>query len=155
MANKIYNVNDIANYFIYLASNTRIGDDEKEVEGITNLKLQKVLYFAQAYFLAKKHKSLFKDDIEAWEYGPVIPSVYHKYKKYGSQPIIKVSIVDKISDTDKKMLDEIWEVFGGYSASRLVDMTHAHSPWKEARDRSNNIITKKSMEEYYSDLLNK
>ena len=75
-----YTANNVAKYLIYLASQEFVGDN-KEREGITNLKLQKVLYFVQAYYLAKLNRPLFPDNIEAWEYGPVIPSVYRKYKE--------------------------------------------------------------------------
>lgn len=51
--------------------------------GITALELQKLLYFVQAYFLIKKGKPCFRDDIEAWDFGPVVPSVYREYKRYG------------------------------------------------------------------------
>ena len=54
---------------------------------ITNLKLQKLLYYAQAWHLAHFGSPLFSDDIEAWQYGPVIKSIYQKYSKFGNQPI--------------------------------------------------------------------
>ena len=63
-----YTAENVAKYVIYLASQAFVGDN-KEREGITNLKLQKVLYFAQAYYLSKIGKPLFSDNIEAWEYG--------------------------------------------------------------------------------------
>ena len=57
--------------------------------GISNLKLQKVLYFIQAYFLTKKkdHTPCFDEKIEAWDFGPVVPEAYHEYKQYGSGDI--------------------------------------------------------------------
>lgn len=83
----LYKAEDVAKYFIYLGSQQVVGDN-KEREGVTNLKLQKILYFAQVYFLAKIGKPLFADPIEAWEFGPVVPNVYHKLKKHGSKAII-------------------------------------------------------------------
>ena len=151
---KTYSAEDVANYFIHLASKRVVGDND-EREGITNLKLQKILYFAQAYFLAKLGRPLFKDDIEAWVYGPVIPAIYQKYKSKKSNPIIDGDESPKISDEDKQALKVIWETFGGYSASRLVDISHAHSPWKEAFKAKNKIISKQSLRDYYKPLLNK
>ncbi len=148
-APKVYTAENVANYFIYLSS--KIVGDNKEREGITNLKLQKILYFAQAYFVAKIGRTLFKEKIEAWEYGPVVPVVYHEYKKNGNRPIVLEHDISTISVTDKKSLDIVWENFGGYSARRLVDMTHAHKPWKEASGE----ITLKSLADYYGPLLNK
>jgi len=149
-----YSATNVANYFIYLASQTFI-DDNEEREGITNLKLQKILYFAQAYYLAKFNKPLFSNNIEAWEYGPVIPDVYRKFKKYGSNSIILEEDESSLSEKDKEILSkEIWETFGGYSVSRLVDITHAHTPWKDAYASEDKIISNKSLGEYYRPLLN-
>lgn len=147
-----YSAGNVAKYFCYLASQAFIGDN-KEREGITNLKLQKILYFAQAYYLAKLGKPLFSDVIEAWEYGPVVPSVYHQLKHRGNRVLICEKDQSDISEEDKKILANIWETFGGYSASRLVDISHAHSPWKDAYASSKKEISHKSMEEYYATLL--
>jgi uncharacterized phage-associated protein len=148
-----YKASEVAKYLIYLGSQKVVGDS-KEREGVTNLKLQKILYLAQAYFLAKIGRPLFADSIEAWEFGPVIPDVYHKFKKYKSNPIISEKDTSKISTEDKEVLNTIWEAFGGYSAGRLVDITHAHTPWKEAYKSSNNEITTDAIKSYYTPLLN-
>jgi len=149
-----YTAENVARYLTYLASQAVVGDN-KEREGITNLKLQKVLYFAQAYYLAKIGKPLFSDTIEAWGYGPVVPDVYHKFKSKGSNPIICEEDKSTLSDEDKEILKKIWGTFGGYSASRLVDITHAHTPWREASKSATKVISHKSMKEYYAPLLNK
>ncbi|MCX6719009.1 MAG: DUF4065 domain-containing protein [Candidatus Taylorbacteria bacterium] len=149
-----YSADNIAKYLIYLASQGFVGDN-KEREGITNLKLQKILYFAQAYYLAKLGKALFSDPIEAWGYGPVIPTVYHLYKSKGSDPIISEKDQSCISSEDKENIKKIWDTFGGYSASRLVDIAHAHTPWREANESSSKIISHKAIADYYSPLLNK
>lgn len=151
---QVYPAKNVAKYLIYLGSKVVVGDNQ-EREGVTNLKLQKLLYFAQAYYLAKLGRPLFNDRIEAWEYGPVIPDVYHKYKSEGSAPIILEKDDSGLDGEDKKNLQTIWDTFGGYSAGRLVDISHAHTPWKEAYASSDNEITQKSLTEYYSLLLNK
>ena len=113
-----YNVSDVAKYFIYLASKEVVGDSG-EREGITNLKLQKILYFAQALFLSKLETPLFKESIEAWEYGPVVPSMYQAYKQHGNQPIIDEKEPDtSISQDNKDNLVQVWDIFGDYSASK-------------------------------------
>lgn len=150
---KLYSATDVAKYFIYLSSQAFIGDN-KEREGITNLKLQKILYFAQAYYLAKFNKPLFNNTIEAWEYGPVIPDIYRRFKNYGGKPIISKRDNSTLSEKDKEILKEIWETFGGYSASRLVDISHAHAPWRDAYASEDKIISNKSLSEYYRPLLN-
>lgn len=150
---KIYDAEEIAKYFIYLGSQQIVGS--KEREGVTNLKLQKLLYLAQAYYLAKIGRPLFSDRIEAWEFGPVIPEVYHEFKKFGSSPIIHERDESKIYDEDKENLNRVWDAFGGYSASRLVDITHAHDPWKKAYESADNEIDNEAIAEYYTPLLTK
>ncbi len=149
---KAYNASDVAKYFIQLASQKVVGDNG-EREGITNLKLQKILYLAQAYFLAKKNKPLFKDKIEAWQYGPVVPNVYRAYSKNGSDPILTYETETSISAEDQIVLKEIWDTFGGYSAGRLVDITHSHAPWKNAYAGASSEITHKALKDYYKPLL--
>ena len=149
-----YTADNVAKHLIYLASQELVGDNQ-EREGITNLKLQKVLYFVQAYYLAKLNRPLFSDNIEAWEYGPVVPSVYRKYRTNKSNPIISEEDKSSLAEEDKKNVQKIWNTFGGYSASRLVDITHAHTPWKKANKTPSQIISHKSLKDYYAPLLNK
>lgn len=147
----IYKAEEVAKYFIFLSSRL-IGEER---EGVTNLKLQKILYFAQAYFVAKLNRTLFSDPIEAWNYGPVVGTIYHKYKENKNQPIILEMDDANISESDKVMLSKIWDLFGGYSASRLVDMTHEHKPWKTAFNGKLKEISIESLRDYYSPMLNK
>jgi uncharacterized phage-associated protein len=149
-----YTAENVAKYLIYLASQGFVGDN-KEREGITNLKLQKVLYFAQAYYLAKIGKPLFRENIEAWEYGPVVPEVYRKFRSNKSNPIICKEDESSLSDEDKETLKKVWGTFGGYSASKLVDIAHAHIPWQEASKSTSKVISHKAIKEYYAPLLNK
>lgn len=147
-----YRAENVANYLIFLASQE---NQEKEREGITNLKLQKILYLAQAYYLAKLGKPLFAEKLEAWEYGPVVPEVYRKLKRNGSKPIIIEEDKSKLAEDDKEVLKKVWDSFGGYSASRLVNIVHAHTPWKEAFASTDKTISHKALKDYYSPLLNK
>lgn len=147
-----YVADDVANYFIYLSSRDFVGDNN-EREGITNLKLQKILYLAQAYCLAKTSKRIFIDDIEAWNYGPVVPTIYHKYKKFKNKPIVLENDESVINSEDKELLNKIWSAFGGYSANRLVTIVHNHAPWKNAHARENKVISPAEIMEYYRPLL--
>ncbi len=78
-------VEDVAKYLLSLfkedAEKRVVGGDE--VADISNLKLQKLLYYCQAYSYALMGKPMFAEDMEAWDYGPVVPSIYQEYKKYG------------------------------------------------------------------------
>lgn len=120
-------------------------------ELISNLKLQKLLYYAQGCTLAITGKPLFKDDFQAWEHGPVIPDIYRQYKFYGRNGIDFNEEFDR-SQTDKKIdeiLEEVYNEFGQYSAWKLRNMTHEETPWKTTE--KNQIISKDSIKEYFSE----
>lgn len=152
----MYSVELIASYFIYKANEKEI--DKWLTEWISHLKLQKVLYFAQVTFLCIKWKSLFKEKILAWKYWPVVEEIYNIYsrsRKKWNTPLLKkdATMIDfeKISSLDAELLDKIWDEFGKYSAMELVDITHAHKPWKETP--SWDIITKETLKDYYKPLI--
>jgi len=153
-ASQAYTPDNVAKYLIYLASQEFVGDNQ-EREGMSNLKLQKMLYFAQAYYLAKHGRPLFKGKIEAWEYGPVVPTVYRKFRKYGSNSIIFEKDDSSISEEDKEQLKKVWKIFGGYSSSRLVNITHTHEPWKKAYASESKVISNQAIKTYYTPLLGK
>ena len=114
----------VAKSFLLL-SQPEIGD------GITNLKLQKLLYYAQGLHLALHGKAFFDDPIVAWEHGPVVSRVYGQYKKYGSQLISRPETKSSLTKKQQEYIQEIWSIFGQFSAWKLRDMTHEESPWKE------------------------
>jgi len=93
---------------------------------ISNMKLQKLLYYAQAWSLLRNDKPIFDDDIRAWKDGPVVPSVYNGYKKHGADPIPFCGDFDRgILDEEELMtLIEVINSYGGYSAFELRNMTH-------------------------------
>lgn len=139
---------DIANYFIWLANTTG--------SYISNLKLQKLVYYAQAWYLVNFDTPLFEEDFQAWIHGPVIPELYQQYKGFQWKPIIerieKITVPDDIFD----FLEEVADVYFSCDAYELEKMTHLEDPWIEARGSlspdipSNEIITKDSMKRYYS-----
>lgn len=121
---------------------------------ISNLKLQKLLYFVQAEFLVSTGLPCFKEEIEAWDFGPVVPVVYHKYKVYGSAsiPFLSERLSTPFTENDKKLINGIVDECAQYSASTLVEITHHQSPWIDAyKPYSNNVITKRSIKEYFSE----
>lgn len=142
---------DVANWMVARANRER---DEEFGEGIGNLKLQKLLYFAQAARLALDNKLLFSDDIYAWDYGPVINSVYHEFKTKIRRPIANPTNDDykAFDENTNTFLEEVWQAFAKYSAAKLVEMTHAHAPWKTTYDGSRNkIIEVDKIKSYYKD----
>jgi len=138
------NANDITNYFL----SKTIEEDSK----ITNLKLQKLLYYSQGLHLALFDKELFSERIEAWQHGPVCVSIYHDFKKYGSN-IIPCEDCEKefskiLSPEQTEFLDEIYDVFGQFSAWKLRDMTHEEPTWINNKD-SASLISQSEMKEYF------
>ena len=152
-----YSAKDIANWFISKANEGyQMKPDDTECqeypEGISHLKLQKLLYFAQAAYLSLEGRKLFGDKIEAWDYGPVVPVVYRLFNQYGSKPIRKPKNSQYrqiIKKSDSEFLEEVWEIFGKFSANRLVYITHEHQPWQSAYKSRSKEITSKAMKDYY------
>lgn len=131
-----------AEYFIYHAKL-----DENET--ITNLRLNKLLYFAQLWHMDKFHTPLFDDDFKAWEYGPVIPSIYQKYKRYGKNNIegdFEGFNPDGYSLDDIDTLTSVSRVYGRYSTPALVNLSHDTEPWKNTAKTE--TIKKSIMEDY-------
>lgn len=131
-----------AEYFLSLP-------DDDAGNAISNMKLQKLLYYAQGFAMATLGKPLFAEDFEAWEYGPVLRAVYDKFKQYGGSALPKpedFSFSD-YTEEEKDLLDEIYRVFGQYSAWALSEMTHQTPPWRDAP--RNGTISKESMKAYF------
>lgn len=159
----VYKVLDVCRHIINYSN-------EKNY-GITNLKLQKILYFVQAYFLTytSNHKPCFEEEIQAWAFGPVVPVAYNEYRQYGSSniPTVKtyflidnndfwnskiVDYEDKILKEDKKPIDNLVDKFSRYSATALVTITHNQTPWKKAYERGkNSVITQEAIRGYFDD----
>ena len=130
----MYDVNKIANWFIWY--NEYIRDFENEdTDDITNMKLQKLLFYAQSAFLAIKRVPLFNNNILAQEHGPVIPEIYDKFKINGNKGITEYNENDlkDISKDDVNLLIDVYNLFGEYSAWGLRNLTHSENPWKTTK----------------------
>lgn len=137
-------VHDVVKYFL-----AKAGEDEDSP--ISNLKLQKLIYYAQAFHLAIFDRPFFSADFEAWTHGPVCPEVYHLYKAFGAGPITVPDTEfdpQKFSQDQLDLLDEINELFGQFSAWKLRNMTHEDDPWKD-KESTAGIIDKSAMQEFY------
>ncbi|MGB5959769.1 MAG: type II toxin-antitoxin system antitoxin SocA domain-containing protein [Coleofasciculaceae cyanobacterium] len=118
-----------AQYFII-----RAYEDGLEAE-MTNMKVQKLLYYAQSLHLALYDEPLFEEEIQAWRYGPVCPPAYRFYSDFEAKQLpvpLKESLL-QLPDDKQELLEEIWQYFGSYHAFKLSDMTHLEFPWKKAR----------------------
>ncbi len=124
---ELYKALDIAKWFVAWA-------DDEEAD-LSNLKLQKLLYYAQGWHLGLRSRPLFSDEIQAWSHGPVVPSVYHQFKDCGSSDIRLVNVGhfswDEVDSETAQFLVTVWNTYGEYGAWRLRNMTHAEPPWRD------------------------
>lgn len=160
----MYPVLDICRYIINYSN-------KKNYE-ISNLKLQKLLYFVQACFLcfSQDKKPCFPEQIEAWDFGPVVPQAYHEYKQYGSGHIPPVDSYlslktgdiweiervpyhdNIIAEKDKEMIERVVDQFASFSATDLVTLTHHQAPWKQAyQPHANQVIRNEAIKEYFDE----
>lgn len=142
---------------------------------ISNLKLQKLLYYVQGVFLVAYDSPCFSQPIEAWGFGPVVSSVYHEYKEFGANNIPRIeeyftSYFDDNSkitmgfkpydegclDTKvKEIADIVIDTFLTTSATDLVSITHQQDPWKNiySTSRKNIVISNESIKNYFSKIV--
>lgn len=115
-----------------------MGNGKPELGGnndLTNLKLQKLLYFAQVeYMKTHQENPLFNDELEAWQYGPVVREIYNAFKQCGAYFITDFDIdyqdFGRVDDKTSEFLDKFFNKYSKFSAWALVDKTHkAGSPW--------------------------
>lgn len=147
-----YSALDIATWFIY-KTNAEIKENQAEedsyeiYEGLSHLKLQKLLYYAQGICLSSLNLALFKERIEAWEHGPVIKSVFNEFCNKGREEITladapcNVEVVRKIeADTKvREILNMTYDNFAIYTAWQLRNMTHeVGTPWYQTYSRGKN-----------------
>ena len=151
-SDKSYRAIDVANYVIKIAK-------ENSIDDITNLKLQKILYFLQTAFLIKNNKSLINENFERWDYGPVVPEAYHLFKQFGSSiiknpvsefetqinwsapnPSDKFKIIEhefkeeNIDEADRKDIKSYFTNINKMTAGELVDLTHSQTQWLKYKE---------------------
>jgi uncharacterized phage-associated protein len=133
---------DAAKFFLTL-SEPEAGDF------ISNLKLQKLCYYAQGFHLAMFDEPLFPDSIVAWEHGPVVPEVYEEYRGHGGKAIPVPTDVDfgVLSEQAQDLMREVWDTCGQFSAWKLRNLTHAEPPW--AKTKRGAVISPDLMREYF------
>lgn len=137
-----YTPKSIANYFLHLA--------ELSGQRLDAMKLQKLVYYAHGWYAGHTGEPLINEQIEAWPYGPVIPSLYHEFKAFGSQPIMRKATeyvpahralreVECPADEEiRAFLHNVWMGYRDYSGLTLSEFTHApNSPWDITRRSSN------------------
>ncbi|MDQ0592177.1 putative phage-associated protein [Chryseobacterium ginsenosidimutans] len=138
--------NEISKYIISLTINN-------PEEDLTNMKLQKILYYLQGYYLAIFDNYLFTDDIEAWKYGPVVCEEYHTYKGYGNNSIVIPETDHNFSylnTTQKTFINKVYSHYRQFSAIKLMELTHKEEPWLKTYGKAN-IIEKDDLKKFFND----
>ena len=159
-----YDPKAIANYFLTVAA--------EHNEALTPMKIQKLVYFANGWHLAVKGERLIHEQVEAWPYGPVIPSLYRAFRNYGNQAVTRPAVrrgpdfqilrVPSLDDIPEKatftraFLDRIWDIYGHYTAVQLSNETHrAGTPWHDILTENHGEIPRRTdipaalMEKYF------
>lgn len=143
----------MANYPVLEIAKKIISDSNTRSNGgeyITNLKLQKMLYYMQGFHLAYFREPLFEDEIEAWMYGPVVPKVYHEYSCFGNKGIdVEYDDIIRLTNIEEQLFDEVLNVYGAFSAIGLMNMTHNETPWKSTKIGEGNVISKQIIYNFF------
>lgn len=127
---------------------------------MTAMKLQKLVYYAQAWSLVWDERPLFSARIEAWAFGPVVPELYKHHRTEFNLTGWDQGSAGNLTAKEKETVDAVLDFYGGKSAQWLSDLSHREDPWKKARkgvpdgQRGSAEITRASMAEYYQGLLN-
>jgi uncharacterized phage-associated protein len=100
---------------------------------LTPMQLLKLVYIAHGWNLGFYGRPLIRDEVQAWQYGPVIPRLYNKVKDFRDQPVkgpLLADTVDTMTEIDRDLLDQVWHVYGEMSGPALSRLTHAPgTPW--------------------------
>jgi uncharacterized phage-associated protein len=138
-----YSIFEIANWFL-------------SKEAMAHKKLQKLCYYAQAWFITLRDIRLSDAIFEAWVHGPVSPALYERFKQYGYSTIrIIDDYLPPITEEDIELLENVWQTYGEYTGNALEALSHSEQPWIIARngyapnERCSVPISLESMKAYY------
>ncbi|MDU7086213.1 MAG: DUF4065 domain-containing protein [Clostridium sp.] len=136
-----YKVKDIAAYIVNYSIETE--------NYVSNLKLQKLLYYVQAYFAVQKNTPCFNEDFEHWRHGPVVREVYSEYKVYFNDDIMEKKSVADIEENDRLLINEVVDSYHKYGPWDMVRKTHKEEPW--VNTDSDDIIEFSEIKKYYNE----
>lgn len=129
--------------------------DRRAGDSITNLKLQKLVYYAQAWAVTLLGRPLFAEAVEAWAHGPVVDAVYQEYKGHRYSGLPGSRKKPRFSPEERVVLEDVLAVYGEHSAKFLEALTHSEGPWetvwgdRPATSRSRRAIPLSLMREFY------
>lgn len=148
------NVEEVGKYSVFDVANWFLSKEE-----MTQKKLQKLCYYAQAWCYALKGFRLEDTDYQAWIHGPVSPALWERFKSFGYDPIrIKGNYTAPIAEEDVKLLEDVWDTYGDNTGNALEALTHRELPWLEARrgyepdERCTVVISPNTMASYYKSI---
>ncbi len=96
-------------------------------------------------------KPLFKEEVLAWEHGPVVREVYNEYRDNASTPIQVMTCPSTLTKQERDLVENVWNVYGQFSAWKLRDMTHNETPWQNTN--RNSVINHSAMKSYFKTLV--
>ena len=162
---------DIAREGAYTGATNRLDHEDKEVSVLdvaayilkmlgpmTTWKLQKLVYYSQAWSLVWDDDALFPEEIKAWANGPVVPELYAKHRGAYRVSTIQGGDADALNPNQRETVNVVIQDYGDKSPQWLSDLTHMEDPWKNARkgvpsgERGEEIIRKHDIAEYYGSL---
>lgn len=150
-----YSVNDVADSILL-----KLNADEDCY--VVNLKLQKLVYYVQAWNFGKNRDAFIDGDFEAWVHGPANRELYDRFKGtkslyslIGKEDVLNNEAINVLDEEDSQFIDLILDNYASYNASDLERMTHKELPWMEARkgygplERCTKVINQETMKDYY------
>ena len=130
----------------------------QKMKPMTTMKLQKLVYYSQAWSLVWDEEPIFEENIEAWANGPVVRDLFDYHRGMYEISAIPIGNPRLLNDVQQETIDAVLEYYGDKSAQWLIELTHMEDPWIQARkglprlERGNKVISLDSMAEYYSSL---
>ena len=144
----MYQPGEIADWFLAAV-------DRGAGDSITHLKLQKLVFYAQAWALALLGRPLFDEEVQAWAHGPVVPSLWLRFRDHRWDALPPPRELPELDPETTELLADVMDTYGEHSASRLEELTHSEEPWIRARrgrapeERCTEIIPKEHMRDFY------
>jgi len=146
---------DVASYLVYLQNNE---SEKGSYYSLSNLKLQKMMYYCQGGHYKWDNRRLITDnEFEAWKYGPVISEIYHEYSRFGQNDIKLISIPTEeyfenaLDDDERETISSIWQQLKEYNAFDLVETSHNETPWLEAKKLNENLIKEETIKKFFTE----
>lgn len=135
---------------------------DKMGEAISTFKLQKLVFYSQAWSLVREEEALFPEEIQAWANGPVVPALFEKHRtiRKVSSGFFPDANPNFLSEEQKETIDKVIDLYGDKDTQWLVSLTHMEDPWKDARARAGlkdlevgtEEITQEAIKSYYSSI---